>query len=124
MMAKPSCTYQVSEHASWSAGYYGRMINNVLAAGGAPPDLVQFVTGYAEAGNALVTGGGSSGFCFVQVVCRVVNMGAPLDSCSICDRLRGGWQCAGHWRWAISFLSCIQLVYVAVYIIAKVLKWS
>jgi hypothetical protein len=48
---------QVSEHASWSAGYYGRMINAVLAAGGAPPDLVQFVTGYAEAGNALVTGG-------------------------------------------------------------------
>jgi len=48
---------KVSEHASWSAGYYGRMINAVLAAGGAPPDLVQFVTGYAEAGNALVTGG-------------------------------------------------------------------
>lgn len=48
---------QVSEHASWSAGYYGRMINAVLAAGGAPPNLVQFVTGYAEAGNALVTGG-------------------------------------------------------------------
>jgi len=48
---------QVSEHASWSAGYYGRMIDAVLKAGGAPPNLVQFVTGYAEAGNALVTGG-------------------------------------------------------------------
>ncbi len=59
-LPKPWCdTYpvQVSEHASWSAGYYGRMINAVLAAGGAPPNLVQFVTGYAEAGNALVTGG-------------------------------------------------------------------
>ena len=28
-----------------------------LAAAGAPPNLVQFVTGYGEAGNALVTGG-------------------------------------------------------------------
>jgi acyl-CoA reductase-like NAD-dependent aldehyde dehydrogenase len=48
---------QVSEHASWSTGYYGRFIQAALAAAGAPPDLVQFVTGYGEAGNALVTGG-------------------------------------------------------------------
>ncbi|GFR39785.1 hypothetical protein Agub_g270 [Astrephomene gubernaculifera] len=48
---------KVSEHASWSTGYYGRMISAALAAAGAPADLVQFVTGYGEAGNALVTGG-------------------------------------------------------------------
>ena len=36
---------QVSEYASWSAGYYGRIINAALAAAGAPPNLVQFVTG-------------------------------------------------------------------------------
>lgn len=33
------------------------MINAALAAVGAPPNLVQFVTGYGEAGNALVCGG-------------------------------------------------------------------
>lgn len=114
---------QVSEHASWSSQYYGRIISAALAAvgeaslpaclpacfctvqvscsllcrwsalpnscpvppacsgvwsvsvpglwivsdkawegqrvccAGAPPDLVQIVHGYAEAGNALVTGG-------------------------------------------------------------------
>lgn len=48
---------QVSEHASWSTGYYGRLISAALAAAGAPADLVQIVTGYGEAGSALVTGG-------------------------------------------------------------------
>lgn len=33
------------------------MIKAALAAAGAPPDLVQIVTGYGEAGNAVVTGG-------------------------------------------------------------------
>ncbi|GAX82092.1 hypothetical protein CEUSTIGMA_g9520.t1 [Chlamydomonas eustigma] len=48
---------KVSEHASWSSGFYGRVISAALAAAGAPPDLVQIVTGYGEAGNAVVTGG-------------------------------------------------------------------
>ena len=48
---------KVSEYASWSAGYYGRVIDACLEAAGAPPGLVQFVRGYAEAGNAVVTGG-------------------------------------------------------------------
>lgn len=48
---------KVSEHASWSTGYYGRLISAALAAAGAPADLVQIVTGYGEAGSALVTGG-------------------------------------------------------------------
>ena len=48
---------QVSEHASWSSRYYGRIIAAALAAVRAPPDLVQIVTGYADAGQALVTGG-------------------------------------------------------------------
>lgn len=49
---------QVSEHASWSSLYYGRIIKAALQAAGAPEDLVQIVTGYGEAGNAIVTGGG------------------------------------------------------------------
>jgi acyl-CoA reductase-like NAD-dependent aldehyde dehydrogenase len=50
---------KVSEHASWSSGFYGRVISAALAAAGAPADLVQIVTGYGEAGNAVVTGGES-----------------------------------------------------------------
>lgn len=48
---------KVSEYASWSSGYYSRMINAALEAAGAPPNLVQIVTGYGEAGNAVVTQG-------------------------------------------------------------------
>ena len=47
----------MSEHASWSADYYGRVIDAALEAAGAPPGLVQIVTGYGDAGGALVTGG-------------------------------------------------------------------
>lgn len=47
---------KVSEHASWSSLYYGRIISAALAAAGAPSDLVQIVTGYAECGGALVGG--------------------------------------------------------------------
>ena len=48
---------KVSEYASWSTKYYSRVISACLKAAGAPADLVQFVTGYGDAGNALVTGG-------------------------------------------------------------------
>jgi hypothetical protein len=47
----------VSEYASWSTIYYNKFIQAALAKAGAPADLVQFVTGYGEAGSALVTGG-------------------------------------------------------------------
>jgi acyl-CoA reductase-like NAD-dependent aldehyde dehydrogenase len=48
---------KVSEHASWSALYYAEGIKRALDAAGAPPDLVQIVTGYGDAGHALVTSG-------------------------------------------------------------------
>jgi len=48
---------KVSEHAAWSTGYYRRIIDAALAAVGAPAGLVQIVTGGAEAGAALVSGG-------------------------------------------------------------------
>lgn len=51
------CCWQVSEHSSWSIAYYGRIVEAALAAAGAPPGLVRFVTGYGDAGHALVTGG-------------------------------------------------------------------
>jgi len=37
---------QVSEHASWSARYYKRIIDAALAAAGAPADLVQVRAGF------------------------------------------------------------------------------
>eukprot|EP00929_Paragymnodinium_shiwhaense_P070265 TRINITY_DN3558_c0_g1_i1.p1 TRINITY_DN3558_c0_g1~~TRINITY_DN3558_c0_g1_i1.p1 ORF type:complete len:637 (+),score=98.99 TRINITY_DN3558_c0_g1_i1:70-1911(+) len=45
---------KVSEYASWSTKYYGRVIKECLKAVGAPADLVQFATGYGEVGSALV----------------------------------------------------------------------
>lgn len=48
---------KVSEHASWSALYYAEGIRKALDVAGAPPDLVQIVTGYGDAGHALVTSG-------------------------------------------------------------------
>lgn len=47
---------KVSEFASWSTKYYGRVIQACLKAVGAPPDLVQFAIGYSETGSALVAG--------------------------------------------------------------------
>jgi acyl-CoA reductase-like NAD-dependent aldehyde dehydrogenase len=58
---------KVSEYASWSSGYYARIIDACLAAVGAPAGLVQFVTGFAEAGSAVVTGG----------VDKVIFVGSP-----------------------------------------------
>lgn len=52
-----SIVIKVSEYASWSIGYYKRIIDACLAAVGAPLDLVQFVVGYGETGHALVTSG-------------------------------------------------------------------
>uniref|UniRef100_A0A061RL47 Aldehyde dehydrogenase n=1 Tax=Tetraselmis sp. GSL018 TaxID=582737 RepID=A0A061RL47_9CHLO len=57
VMAGDAIVIKVSEHASWSSQYYGRVIAAALEAARAPADLVQIVTGYGEAGNVLVTGG-------------------------------------------------------------------
>ncbi|CAD7698004.1 unnamed protein product [Ostreobium quekettii] len=46
---------KVSEQTSWSSQYYMAAVKAALAAAGAPPNLVQIVTGYAEAGSALAS---------------------------------------------------------------------
>ena len=47
---------KVSEHTSWSAAvYYSRIVRAALTINGHDPDLVQTVTGFGEAGAALVT---------------------------------------------------------------------
>jgi acyl-CoA reductase-like NAD-dependent aldehyde dehydrogenase len=46
---------KVSEHTSWSsANYFSRMVHAALVANGHNPDLVQVVTGFGDAGAALV----------------------------------------------------------------------
>ena len=55
IMSGNALVLKVSEYASWSIDYYGRAINACLEAAGAPPHLVQFVVGYGETGNHLVT---------------------------------------------------------------------
>lgn len=45
---------KVSEHTSWSSAYFSRIVRAALAVHGHNPDLVQTVTGYGDAGAALV----------------------------------------------------------------------
>lgn len=58
---------KVSEYASWSIGYYKRVIDACLDAVGAPRDLVQFVVGFGATGSALVSSG----------VDKVIFVGSP-----------------------------------------------
>ncbi|KAK2990245.1 hypothetical protein RJ640_014697 [Escallonia rubra] len=50
-----SIVVKVSEHASWSGCFYLRIIQAALAAVGAPENLVEVITGFAETGEALVS---------------------------------------------------------------------
>jgi len=45
---------KVSEWASWSCAYLENMMNALFKATGHNPDLIQFVTGFGEAGSAVV----------------------------------------------------------------------
>ena len=65
LFAGNALVVKVSEYATWSSGYYGRVIKAALAAAGAPTDLVQIVTGYREAGEALVSAPGVGKLVFV-----------------------------------------------------------
>jgi acyl-CoA reductase-like NAD-dependent aldehyde dehydrogenase len=53
-MAGNAVVGKVSEHASWSARYFGTIIQTALQVHGHDPNLVATITGMAEAGQALV----------------------------------------------------------------------
>lgn len=53
LMAGNAIVGKVSEHASWSADYYGRIVKAALKVHGHNPDVVATVTGMAEAGVCL-----------------------------------------------------------------------
>ncbi|XP_071940248.1 aldehyde dehydrogenase 22A1-like [Coffea arabica] len=50
-----SIVIKVSENASWSGCFYMRIIQTALVAVGAPENLVEVITGFAETGEALVS---------------------------------------------------------------------
>lgn len=54
-MAGNAVVGKVSEHASWSSAYYGKIIKTALEVNGHNPDLVATITGMAGAGQALVS---------------------------------------------------------------------
>jgi acyl-CoA reductase-like NAD-dependent aldehyde dehydrogenase len=53
-MAGNAVVGKVSEHASWSARYFGAIVQTALTVHGHDPHLVATITGMAEAGQALV----------------------------------------------------------------------
>jgi acyl-CoA reductase-like NAD-dependent aldehyde dehydrogenase len=53
LMAGNAVVGKVSEHASWSASYYGKIVKRALEVNGHNPDLVATITGMAEAGQTL-----------------------------------------------------------------------
>mmetsp|Transcript_24888 Transcript_24888/g.58400 ORF Transcript_24888/g.58400 Transcript_24888/m.58400 type:complete len:618 (+) Transcript_24888:116-1969(+) len=55
IMAGNAVVGKVSEYASWSAAYFGRIIQQALIVNGHNPDLVATVTGLPESGVALCT---------------------------------------------------------------------
>ena len=54
IMAGNAVVGKVSEHTCWSSQYFTRIIREALIAHGHDPDLVQTVTGFGDAGAALV----------------------------------------------------------------------
>eukprot|EP00965_Chrysotila_dentata_P141976 4693355-Pleurochrysis_carterae.AAC.1 len=67
---------QVSEHACWSSGYYGRLIRACLEAAGAPTDLVgrarQIACETAECGPGIQRDLDQTGYLKDRVVLEVV----------------------------------------------------
>ena len=57
LMSGNASVVKVSEWTSWSVGPFGELLDRVFDATGHSRDLVQLVTGYAETGAAVVSGG-------------------------------------------------------------------
>ncbi|KAL2914420.1 Meiotic Sister-Chromatid recombination aldehyde dehydrogenase [Polyrhizophydium stewartii] len=54
LMAGNACVVKCSEHVAWSTAFWQRLMSAALAANGLSEDLVVFMNGYAETGQALV----------------------------------------------------------------------
>lgn len=59
---------KVSEHTSWSSAYFGRIVQKALEVNGHDPNLVQTITGFGDAGAALVSD---------PLVAKIIFTGSP-----------------------------------------------
>ena len=82
---------KVSEHTSWSSRYFTLIVREALRACGHDPDVVQTITGFAEAGEAVVKCPGVDKIIFTGSpgVGRMVMKGASEVRISI-DASEGG----------------------------------
>jgi len=55
LFAGNACVVKVSEYTAWSSKIYESIVHKTLIACGHSPDLFQVVTGFAEAGQALIS---------------------------------------------------------------------
>ncbi|RKP08368.1 Aldehyde/histidinol dehydrogenase [Thamnocephalis sphaerospora] len=85
---------KTSEHVAWSVPYWASIIHECLRAHGHDPDLVQFVCGFGETGDALVRSGVDKvTFIGSPSVGKMV-MRAASDSLTPCVLELGGKDCA------------------------------
>ncbi|OMJ24936.1 putative aldehyde dehydrogenase-like protein [Smittium culicis] len=86
---------KTSEHSAFSSPYFLSIIQNCLAAHGHPKDLVQFITGYAETGQALVSSKNVKHVTFIgsAPVGRLI-MKAASDNLTPVTLELGGKDCA------------------------------
>ncbi|KAL1916030.1 uncharacterized protein VTP21DRAFT_6034 [Calcarisporiella thermophila] len=83
-----------SEHAAWSTSYYLQIIRSCLEACGHSPDLVHFLVGFVECGQAVVTSGVDHiTFIGSPEVGRKVQESAASKLCP-CTLELGGKDCA------------------------------
>jgi hypothetical protein len=108
----------VSEHASWCINFYSRILEAALAATGAPPGLVSFVTGYGDAGHALVTGGVDKVWCVTQQ-----SLDQECAGCCV-GRLLSGWVsgCCGSIIAIRGFFAFV--LFLVVLVLGFVFEWQ
>lgn len=85
---------KTSEYVAWSSRYYQSIIQKCLAIHGHDPELVQFITGFADAGEAVVRCGVNHvTFIGSPAVGKLVQRNA-VDSLVPCVLELGGKDCA------------------------------
>lgn len=57
LMSGNGIIVKCSEYVAWSSAYYEKVIKTCLSANGVDPDLVQFITGFADVGEMVVQSG-------------------------------------------------------------------
>ena len=77
LMAGSACVVKCSEWVAWSSKYWESIIKNALKAHGLDEDLVSFVNGYVEAGEALIDA--ADKVCFLFIVWKLIPLSQTLN---------------------------------------------